>query len=171
MLIEKGTLLEVNHSRSGKWTGIATEDFDTTTTEFYPIALATGNAEGVNKSWVAGDNMPCRNTLCTIRRYNQPKCLKRGKRGELTERIQTNAKWLLKREITVDELRLMAHLQYVMCNEQKIDASKINEEDKKTLDVWRKEGHIQGGFGGITITKKFWDIICQILYFGYVDRM
>ena len=67
MKIKKGTLLQVNHSRSGNWKGIATKDFDTEKEEFYPIALAQEKeVHGLNTIWEKGDNMPCRNTLCKI---------------------------------------------------------------------------------------------------------
>ena len=69
MKIKKGTLLDVKHSRSGNWRGIATEDFDTDVEEFYPIALAQKKeivGMNVNNVWQEGGKMPCRNTLCKI---------------------------------------------------------------------------------------------------------
>lgn len=69
MLIKQATLLKVKHNRKGIFTGIAMEDFDTDNTEFYPIALAQQEEiDGVNSKgvWQQGDEIPCRNTLCTL---------------------------------------------------------------------------------------------------------
>jgi hypothetical protein len=89
-------------------------------------------------------------------------------RGCLTEKIQGIAKEKLGREITTTELRLMVYTQYVMLNEQRIDPRKINQEERELLSLWRKEEHIDGGASGLSITKDFWDTICEILWEGYV---
>ena len=77
MKITKGTLLSVNHNRKGKFIGIAISDFDTEIDIFYPIALAenkilrgTSIARSLIDPWVKGDEIPCRNTLCTIEIFN-----------------------------------------------------------------------------------------------------
>lgn len=65
--IKKGTLLNVNHSRSGNWVGIATEDFDTEKDEWYPIALAQEQiVKGMRTYWTKGDSMPARRGLCKV---------------------------------------------------------------------------------------------------------
>jgi len=67
MKIKKGTLLNVNHSRKGKFVGIAEKDFDTDKTEFYPIAVAQEKSvAGNTNSWGIGNSIPCRNSLCKI---------------------------------------------------------------------------------------------------------
>lgn len=66
MLIKKGQLLDVQHKRKGNFQGIAEKDFDTETTEFYPIVVAEGCVGGMNKDWEKGERIPCRNTLTTI---------------------------------------------------------------------------------------------------------
>ena len=90
-------------------------------------------------------------------------------RGQLTRRIKKKAKELLGYEITQIELRLMPYIMYVMQNEQKIQIAKCNWEDRKILKKWREAGHIEGGASGLAITKQFWDIICEIVFLGYVD--
>ena len=65
MIIKEGTKLTVRHSRHGKFEGIAMRDFDTETTEFYPIATLE-YVEGMATDWLPGEEVPCRNTLCTI---------------------------------------------------------------------------------------------------------
>lgn len=89
-------------------------------------------------------------------------------RGALTNDIQKVALPHLKREITRNELRLMAYIQYVMMNEQKIDIAKLNDDDRNILSLWREAGWIEGGASGLAITKEFWNAMCEILWLGYV---
>lgn len=91
------------------------------------------------------------------------------KRGQLTNRIKEKSKELLGEEITQTELRIMPYIQYVMTNEQKINPDHLNGEERQILSKWRKKGYIEGGASGLTITKEFWDIICNIIFLGYVD--
>lgn len=65
MLIKEGTKLRVAHRRKGVFTGYAAGDFDTETTEFYPIKTAQF-VNGVANDWDVGESIPCRNTQCTI---------------------------------------------------------------------------------------------------------
>ena len=67
MVIKKGTKLKVFHSRKGTFVGIAFEDFDTDD-EWYNIAVADEQEEvvGLTKSWVAGEEAPCRKGLTHI---------------------------------------------------------------------------------------------------------
>ena len=90
-------------------------------------------------------------------------------RGQLTQRIKDKSKELLGYEIDQTELRLMPYVQYVMMNNQKIDSRHINSEERQILSKWRKAGHIEGGAGGLGITRQFWEILCEILFLGYVD--
>lgn len=91
------------------------------------------------------------------------------RRGELTDRIKKKSRELLGYEIDVTELRLMPYIQYVMVNEQRIDLNKINPADRAILKKWREAGHIEGGAGGLKITREFWNIICEVIRLGYVD--
>ena len=91
------------------------------------------------------------------------------KRGVLTNRIKAKSKKLLGYEITQIELRLMVYAQYVMCNEQRIDPRKCNQDDREILSKWRKKKFIEGGASGLAMTKKFWDAVCEIIFLGYVD--
>lgn len=91
------------------------------------------------------------------------------KRGQLTDRIKKKSKVALGYEISQEELRLMAYIQYQMMNEQKIDPNKISPSERGVLQKWREAGHIEGGASGLAMTKEFWDAICQILFLGYVD--
>ena len=66
MKVKKGTLLNVKHSRSGNWKGIATADFDTEVDEWFPIALAEEEVQGLNRIWIKGEDIPARRNLCTV---------------------------------------------------------------------------------------------------------
>lgn len=68
MQIKKGTLIDVDHRRKGKFRAVATEDFDSEKAEFYPLAVAEGNGHvsGHTTDWEEGERIPCRNSICTI---------------------------------------------------------------------------------------------------------
>jgi len=68
MKIKKGQRLHVVHTRKGEFDAVAIEDFDTETRTFYPVALAKHNpvVEGLNSNWEPGEEIPCRDSLCTI---------------------------------------------------------------------------------------------------------
>lgn len=90
-------------------------------------------------------------------------------RGQLTDLIKTRGRELLGYEIGVVELRLMPYIMHTMTNDQKIDIRKCNQADREVLQKWREAGHIEGGASGLQITKEFWDIVCEIVFLGYVD--
>ncbi len=91
------------------------------------------------------------------------------KRGQLTDRIKERSKELLGYEINVKELRLMPYLLDIMMNNQRIDPSRINQEEREIFSKWRENGHIEGGASGTQITEEFWNIVCEIVRLGYVD--
>jgi len=66
--IKKGQIVEVRHTRKGTFTGKATRDFDTEKEEWYPIAVYHDFVKGMAMftAWGNGDEIPCRNTQCTI---------------------------------------------------------------------------------------------------------
>lgn len=75
MKIKKGTLLNIRHQRKGRFVGIAREDFDTQTAEFFPITLAHGGVadhKGLIK-WIEGDSIECRASLCSIEKVRADK--------------------------------------------------------------------------------------------------
>jgi len=90
-------------------------------------------------------------------------------RGQLTDRVQKLAKKLLGYEISITELRLMPYIQYEMMNNQKLEIRKLNGDDRKVLKKWREKGFMEGGVSGLAITKKFWDIINEVMWISYVD--
>ncbi len=90
-------------------------------------------------------------------------------RGMLTRRITDKSKELLGYEISQVELRLMAYAGHVMVNNQRIEPQKCNNDDRAVLKKWRAAGHIEGGAGGLAITKEFWDAIHELIWLGYVD--
>lgn len=92
-------------------------------------------------------------------------------RGMLTEEVNKIAEDYIGRKIDQTELRLIPYIQYVMCNEQRLDPRKISPEERKILKKWREEGHIEGGASGLSITKVFWDFMCDILFEAYVKNV
>ncbi len=94
--------------------------------------------------------------------------LPNGMRGVLTEKIQEIARARIGREITTTELKLYPYIDYVMKNNQRLDISKINGEEREILSMLRKKGHIDGGASGLDITKEFYDYIQEVLWEGYV---
>ena len=91
-------------------------------------------------------------------------------RGVLTKEVQEIAKKHIGREIDTTELRLIPYIQYIMVNEQKIESIRVNLEDRKILQKWRKKGYIKGGSSELSITKEFWDFMCEILFQSYVKQ-
>lgn len=90
-------------------------------------------------------------------------------RGALTDSVTAIALERIGRPISLRELRMIPYVQYVMVNEQKIDPMRISPDERRVLSLWRKEGHIQGGASGVSITKEFWNFMCAILYESYVN--
>lgn len=90
-------------------------------------------------------------------------------RGQLTNRIKEKSKELLGYEINQKELRLMPYILFVMTDNQKIDPNKVNWDERMILRKWKDADYIEGGASGLSITKEFWDIICEIMFLGYVD--
>ena len=89
-------------------------------------------------------------------------------RGQITDEIKAKSKELLGYEIDQKELRLMPYVQRVMMNEQVIEPRKINEEERGILSKWRTNGYIEGGASGLSMTKQFYDAMCEILWMGYI---
>ena len=89
-------------------------------------------------------------------------------RGMLTEEIINQATELLGHPITQRELRLIPYIQYIMVNDQRIAPAKISAEERNILSSWRKLGYIEGGAGGMKISKLFWDAISEIMWLSYV---
>lgn len=91
-------------------------------------------------------------------------------KGQLNEKIQELAKAFLGREITTTELRLYPYLDFVMKNSQKIDQQKLNEADAEILQDLQLHNHIGIDWTKLTMTKKFYDYMNQVLWYGYVVR-
>ena len=89
-------------------------------------------------------------------------------RGKLTDEVKAKALEVLGYEIDQVELRLFPYAQYVMMNDQKLDPNKISREERTILSKWREKGFMEGGAGGMAITKEFWDAMGEILWISYV---
>lgn len=103
------------------------------------------------------------------------------KRGQLTDRIKTKSAELLGYEISQVELRLMPYIQYQLVNDQKLKPESLNKQEREILAKWVNMGYILDGVSEctgrpmmsegakLTVTKRFWDSILEILWLGYVD--
>lgn len=90
-------------------------------------------------------------------------------RGRLTARIKKKSKELLGYAIDEAELRLVVYLQYVMVNEQRFKERNLKPNEHDIIQKWEDAGYMNNEGVYLTITKKFWDAICEIVYLGYVD--
>lgn len=91
-----------------------------------------------------------------------------AKRGQLTRAIVAQSLVLLGKEISQAELRLMPYVQYCMVNDQAIQPSKINADERAILSDWRQRGWIEGGAAGMTMTEHFWKAIHDLIWVAYV---
>jgi len=69
MKIQKGTKLLIKHTRKGTFMAIAASSFDTDD-EWYNVKVADGEDSilglSAHKYWEAGEDIPCRASLCKI---------------------------------------------------------------------------------------------------------
>lgn len=54
-------------------------------------------------------------------------------------------------------------------SDQRLDLSKINTQERKLLNNWRKKGYIFGGACRMEVTKVFWDTMSDLIYLAYVN--
>ncbi len=72
MIIKRGTILKVIHSRKGVFFGMARRDFDLAD-EWYDIILAqVKEVVGLNTTWESGDEVPCRGEFCKLEIIKKP---------------------------------------------------------------------------------------------------
>ena len=91
-------------------------------------------------------------------------------RGGLTTEIQTIAIKYINREISLEELRLIPYVQYVLVNGSHLDRARINPNERIIIDNWQKDGFLDKDFQSIiTVTKEFWDFMNEILWESYVE--
>ena len=91
-----------------------------------------------------------------------------AKRGELTPALRRKMEAFLGRETSQTELRLLPYIQYAMVNNRRLDPNKLNGAERQILSKWRARGHIEGGAGGMAITREFWNFMNDILFDAYV---
>jgi len=89
-------------------------------------------------------------------------------RGQLTEEIQKIAHDKMGvAELSTGMLRLIPYIQYRMINDRFIDSRHVNEEDQTAIDEWVEAGFISSPHNNMTVTKDFWDGMCEILWLSY----
>ena len=90
-------------------------------------------------------------------------------RGFLSERAKKKSKEFFGYEIDKQELRLISYVQYIMVNTQNVDIRHINPEEMAILRKWHDTGYITLSGSNISVSKNFWDMMCEILWVAYVD--
>lgn len=91
-------------------------------------------------------------------------------RGKLTNGIKNDIyiKNWLGREITLEELRLFPYLQYLAVNNGKVDQMKITPSEVRIIKKLRDDGYLKIE-PRIIPCKELWDLMCYVIYKGYVD--
>lgn len=92
-----------------------------------------------------------------------------NRRGMLTEAVQHMAKKFLRREISVEELRLYPYIDYCIKNGQGWSYEKINPEEVKILNKLDREEHIIYSPEKIMVSKPFYDYMQDVLAISYVQ--
>lgn len=91
-------------------------------------------------------------------------------RGQLTPLIKIKSKELLGYEITTEELRLIPYIQFIACNNKRIEVALINSHEVEILSKWAADGYLVSDEKELLVlTREFWCIICEIMWLGYVD--
>ena len=90
-------------------------------------------------------------------------------RGMLTDEIKKKSVELLGYEITTQELRLMPYLIFCVTNDQNIEISKVNNEERKILMKWQEKGFVESPAAALAINKSFYDAANELIFIGYVQ--
>lgn len=90
-------------------------------------------------------------------------------RGQLTTGLQQMAVKFWGREITQAELRLYPYVHSCAVNARKLDAIKVNMEEREIMQLWKQTDHFEGGISedSLYLSKEFFDFINDILYYAY----
>lgn len=89
-------------------------------------------------------------------------------RGMLTDEIKQKSVELLGYEITQRELRLMPYLIFCVTNDQNIEISKVNNEERKILMAWQEKGFVEAPSSNLAISKEFYEAANELIFIGYV---
>lgn len=69
MNILPGDKLTIADTRKGRYHAVALKPFDTEADEWFPVAVDQKQAvNGMNHSWLPGEEIPCRRTLARVER-------------------------------------------------------------------------------------------------------
>lgn len=91
-----------------------------------------------------------------------------AQRGQITPAIRAKMEAWLGRPTSQVEMRLYPYLLYVMVNNQKIDPTRINAEERAIFQQLKAAGHMEGGMSGLAMTREFWDFAQDIVWDAYV---
>lgn len=90
-------------------------------------------------------------------------------RGQLTDEIKKKSKELLGYEINIEELRLIPYMHYTIVNSQRLNINQISQEERNILKKWEEAKHIKNSISKLSVTKKFWNIMNEILWLSYAN--
>lgn len=93
-----------------------------------------------------------------------------GAMTKLIEEVKTKSKEFLGYELNVTGIRLIPYIQYCLLNNRYIESRKTNNKEKLLISKWIDEGYIIGDvYNSFTVTKEFWNFMCDILWLSYVN--
>ena len=90
-------------------------------------------------------------------------------RGQLTQRVKEKSVELLGYEISIQELRLLPHLTYIMVNSQVVDPRTFSKDEVAIMTKWVAAGLLIRIGPAMRPTAGFWMICSELLWLGYVD--
>lgn len=86
-------------------------------------------------------------------------------RGMITEDIKKLGETI--KGFNQKHLRLMAYIDYLSKNEQKVYPKNINSEEREILQSWKEQGFGEFGINTFWMTKEFYMLMQEILWLGY----
>lgn len=89
-------------------------------------------------------------------------------RGMLDSGLE--AIWLQKTgdKLTTRKLRLIAHLDYLLKNGNRIKCKQVNDEEEDIISEWTDNPrYLVEKDGRIYATPEFWDAMQSVLYYSY----
>jgi hypothetical protein len=91
-------------------------------------------------------------------------------RGVLTEKVKQIANkynW----DITLVELRLLPYIMLHLIDNDKINPQSLNKEELDTLKQWLLNNKIKIEDFKVKVTPEFYDIMVELLKYGYCEDM
>jgi hypothetical protein len=91
-------------------------------------------------------------------------------RGVINDEVREVCKRAFGTELSLTQLRLLPYIQHTLINTREIDTRKINADEMVIMAEWSELGYLQLLGLQLTVTKKFWDAMNDVLWVAYADR-